>query len=209
MSIWSRISEALVRARQGGGSGRCLRAPAHAARTLGRLHHRGDRTGRENGQGRRAGDTRRGHGLSRGVPHPRLRGTRRGAGLQHGARGRGGVRGLRRPHRRHVPQRRQALRAGQRAVRPDGGAVSHRRRGRHLSPGEDAFLERVAEIFGLDRAMFERMRARHTPGGAPDPTRFWASTRARISTPCARPGGRRCAPPIPTACSPAASRKRP
>jgi DnaJ like chaperone protein len=76
-------------------------------------------------------------------------------------------------------------------------------------PGEDAFLERVAEIFGLDRAMFERMRARHTPGGAPDPTRFWASSRARISTPCARPGGPRCAPPIPTACSPAASRKRP
>ena len=36
-------------------------------------------------------------------------------------------------------------------------------------PGEDAFLERVAEIFGLDQAMFERMRTRHTPGGAPDP----------------------------------------
>jgi DnaJ-domain-containing protein 1 len=36
-------------------------------------------------------------------------------------------------------------------------------------PGEDAFLERVAEIFGLEKAMFERMRARHTPGGPPDP----------------------------------------
>jgi DnaJ-domain-containing protein 1 len=76
-------------------------------------------------------------------------------------------------------------------------------------PGEDAFLERVAEIFGLDRAMFERMRARTHPTARPIPTRFWASTRARISRPCARPGGRRCAPPIPTACSPAASRKRP
>jgi uncharacterized tellurite resistance protein B-like protein len=42
----------------------------------------------------------------------------------------------------------------------------------------------------------------------PTPTRFWASSRARISRPCARPGGPRCAPPIPTACSPAASRKR-
>jgi len=36
-------------------------------------------------------------------------------------------------------------------------------------PREDAFLSRVAEIFGLDPAMFRRMRARHTPGGAPDP----------------------------------------
>jgi DnaJ like chaperone protein len=75
-------------------------------------------------------------------------------------------------------------------------------------PGEDAFLERVAEIFGLDKAMFERMRARHTREARPTPTRFWGSSRARIWPPCARPGGPRCAPPIPTACSPAASRRR-
>jgi DnaJ like chaperone protein len=36
-------------------------------------------------------------------------------------------------------------------------------------PEEDAFLERVAEIFGLDDALFERMRARHIPGGPHDP----------------------------------------
>jgi DnaJ like chaperone protein len=36
-------------------------------------------------------------------------------------------------------------------------------------PEEDAFLERVAVIFGLDGALFERMRARHLPGGPPDP----------------------------------------
>jgi DnaJ like chaperone protein len=36
-------------------------------------------------------------------------------------------------------------------------------------PGEDAFLSRVAEIFGLDEAMFRRMRARHSPDGEPDP----------------------------------------
>lgn len=36
-------------------------------------------------------------------------------------------------------------------------------------PGEDAFLRRVAEIFGMEPALFARMRARHTPDAAPDP----------------------------------------
>ncbi|MFW5642158.1 MAG: TerB family tellurite resistance protein [Roseicyclus sp.] len=36
-------------------------------------------------------------------------------------------------------------------------------------PREDAFLTRVAEIFGLDERLFHRMRARHAPDGPPDP----------------------------------------
>jgi DnaJ like chaperone protein len=36
-------------------------------------------------------------------------------------------------------------------------------------PGEDAFLGRVAEIFGMERAAFERLRARHAPEHGPDP----------------------------------------
>lgn len=36
-------------------------------------------------------------------------------------------------------------------------------------PGEDAFLGRVAEIFGLEEPLFRRMRARHVPDAAPDP----------------------------------------
>jgi DnaJ like chaperone protein len=36
-------------------------------------------------------------------------------------------------------------------------------------PREDAFLARVAEIFGLDERLFHRMRARHAPDGPPDP----------------------------------------
>jgi DnaJ like chaperone protein len=34
-------------------------------------------------------------------------------------------------------------------------------------PGEDAFLARVAEIFGMDEALFRRMRARHVPDADP------------------------------------------
>ena len=36
-------------------------------------------------------------------------------------------------------------------------------------PDENRFLERVAEIFGLDRHEFQRMRCRFVPGSAPDP----------------------------------------
>jgi DnaJ like chaperone protein len=36
-------------------------------------------------------------------------------------------------------------------------------------PGEDAFLARVSEIFGLEEPLFRRMRARHLPDAAPDP----------------------------------------
>jgi DnaJ like chaperone protein len=36
-------------------------------------------------------------------------------------------------------------------------------------PAEDAFLHRVAEIFGMEEAQFRRMRARHVPDAAPDP----------------------------------------
>ncbi|GAB5448247.1 TerB family tellurite resistance protein [Gymnodinialimonas sp.] len=36
-------------------------------------------------------------------------------------------------------------------------------------PAEDAFLSRVAEIFGMDDAGFRRLRARHVPDAAPDP----------------------------------------
>ncbi len=36
-------------------------------------------------------------------------------------------------------------------------------------PGEDAFLARVAEIFGMEEHAFQRMRARHVPDHAPDP----------------------------------------
>lgn len=36
-------------------------------------------------------------------------------------------------------------------------------------PAEDAFLARVAEIFGMDKAMFQRLRARHVADQAPDP----------------------------------------
>lgn len=36
-------------------------------------------------------------------------------------------------------------------------------------PAEDAFLARVAEIFGMDDIAFRRLRARHVPDHAPDP----------------------------------------
>jgi DnaJ like chaperone protein len=36
-------------------------------------------------------------------------------------------------------------------------------------PDEDAFLKRVAEIFGMDDLMFHHMRARHVPDAEPDP----------------------------------------
>ncbi|MBF9032400.1 molecular chaperone DjiA [Rhodobacterales bacterium HKCCE3408] len=36
-------------------------------------------------------------------------------------------------------------------------------------PNEDAFLARVAEIFGMEEASFARMRARLVPGAEPDP----------------------------------------
>ncbi len=36
-------------------------------------------------------------------------------------------------------------------------------------PAEDAFLARVADIFGMERAAFERLRARHAPDYGPDP----------------------------------------
>ena len=36
-------------------------------------------------------------------------------------------------------------------------------------PAEDAFLTRVAQIFGMDDASFRRLRARHAPDHAPDP----------------------------------------
>jgi DnaJ like chaperone protein len=36
-------------------------------------------------------------------------------------------------------------------------------------PGEEEFLSRVAEIFGLEKPLFRRMRARHVPDGPPDP----------------------------------------
>lgn len=36
-------------------------------------------------------------------------------------------------------------------------------------PAEDAFLTRVAEIFGMDRAQFSRLRARHVADAPPDP----------------------------------------
>jgi DnaJ like chaperone protein len=36
-------------------------------------------------------------------------------------------------------------------------------------PREEAFLTRVAEIFGLDPRLVRRMRARHAPDGPPDP----------------------------------------
>lgn len=36
-------------------------------------------------------------------------------------------------------------------------------------PAEDAFLARVAEIFGMDDIAFQRLRARHVPDHAPDP----------------------------------------
>ncbi len=36
-------------------------------------------------------------------------------------------------------------------------------------PGEDAFLRRVAEIFGMDDLAFRRMQARHVPDADPDP----------------------------------------
>jgi len=36
-------------------------------------------------------------------------------------------------------------------------------------PTEDAFLVRVAEIFGIEASAFENLRARHVPGAEPDP----------------------------------------
>jgi len=36
-------------------------------------------------------------------------------------------------------------------------------------PAEDAFLERVAEIFGIENGAFRRMRSRHVPDAVPDP----------------------------------------
>lgn len=36
-------------------------------------------------------------------------------------------------------------------------------------PGEDAFLARVAEIFGMPDSAFRRMRSRYVPDAAPDP----------------------------------------
>ena len=36
-------------------------------------------------------------------------------------------------------------------------------------PTEDAFLARVAEIFGIDSRGFENLRARYVPGAEPDP----------------------------------------
>jgi len=36
-------------------------------------------------------------------------------------------------------------------------------------PGEDAFLTRVSEIFGMEPRAFTQMRARHVPEAAPDP----------------------------------------
>ena len=36
-------------------------------------------------------------------------------------------------------------------------------------PTEDAFLARVAEIFGMDGRAFENLRARYVPGAEPDP----------------------------------------
>jgi len=36
-------------------------------------------------------------------------------------------------------------------------------------PNEDAFLERVAEIFGMEDRAFAALRARNVPGAAPDP----------------------------------------
>ena len=36
-------------------------------------------------------------------------------------------------------------------------------------PGEDAFLQRTAELLGLDPAVFEGLRARHVPWAAADP----------------------------------------
>ena len=40
---------------------------------------------------------------------------------------------------------------------------------RSYHPGEDAFLRRVAGIFGLDEATFRCIRARNIPGAVPDP----------------------------------------
>lgn len=36
-------------------------------------------------------------------------------------------------------------------------------------PAEDAFLERVAEIFGMDEPAFRRLRSRYVPDATPDP----------------------------------------
>lgn len=39
----------------------------------------------------------------------------------------------------------------------------------HYHPKEDAFLENVTEIFGLEPRVFKCLRARHVPGMVPDP----------------------------------------
>jgi DnaJ like chaperone protein len=39
----------------------------------------------------------------------------------------------------------------------------------HMHEDEDMFLERVAEIFGIDRAIYARVHARHVPLDAADP----------------------------------------
>jgi len=36
-------------------------------------------------------------------------------------------------------------------------------------PGEDDFLQRVSEIFGIERTVFDRLRGRFVPGCEPDP----------------------------------------
>lgn len=44
-------------------------------------------------------------------------------------------------------------------------------------PKEDAFLERVAQIFGLPEAEFRSLRARHVPDAVPDPYTVLGVTR--------------------------------
>ena len=115
------------------------------------------------------------------------------------ARESGGVRGIRRADRADVPGRGQALRRGQRAVRPDWRDcfTSPRRMGIITLP-RTPFLARVSEIFGLDERgsaasahVGSRMR-RPTPwtvlGVAPD---------APLEEARRRPGRPRCARPIP------------
>lgn len=74
--------------------------------------------------------------------------------------------------------------------------------------GEDAFLARVAELFGLDGRCLAGLRARHGPAPRPTPGRCWASRATPRSRRRGPPTARRCARPIPTAWSPAASRPR-
>ena len=94
MSIWTRIADALSALATGEALSVVfdrLRAPPE---TVGRLHHRGHRAWRQDGQGRRQGHARRGDRLPPHLHHsPRRRGERRPR-LQPRPAGRGGVRRL-------------------------------------------------------------------------------------------------------------------